>query len=144
MAGSTCRPPKPNAAMEPGSQAEVCPFYLLTAKVLTNLFSNAQPLTERDKRMLKTYGKLPRAGKLGQPAQKRFYFDSGDSALSAAHKVTDSGAIQTGTAHPVRESISHPYVPVPHEADKRPIKEIYKSPLSKDWNEYEFSAGPEE
>lgn len=45
--------------------------------------------------------------------QERTYFDSGDFALSAADRETDNGAIQTGKAHPHRESISHPYAPTP-------------------------------
>lgn len=43
----------------------------------------------------------------------RTYFDSGDFALSAAHRVTDNGSIQTGRAHPHRDSISNPFAPVP-------------------------------
>jgi len=45
--------------------------------------------------------------------KKRTYFDSGDFALCAAHQASDNGAIQTGRSHPHRESISHPYAPVP-------------------------------
>lgn len=45
--------------------------------------------------------------------EERTYFDSGDLALSSARQVTDNGAIQTGREHPHRESISHPYSPVP-------------------------------
>ncbi|KAL4790070.1 hypothetical protein BDV19DRAFT_394468 [Aspergillus venezuelensis] len=99
-------------------------------------------LTSREERILKNYGKLPFKGRLGQAGitQQRTYFDSGDFALSAAHRVTDSGAIQTGTEHPVRERISHPYVPVPHEVDKSPMKEMTKSPLAQDWTEYDFGS----
>ncbi|OJJ04434.1 hypothetical protein ASPVEDRAFT_30889 [Aspergillus versicolor CBS 583.65] len=93
-----------------------------------------ESLSERDKRILKAYGKLPHLGPLGH--QKRVYFDSGDFALSAAHREADDGAIQTGTVHPVRERIPHPHVPVPHETNKSPSAEIAKSPLSKDWTEY--------
>ncbi|KAL4964471.1 uncharacterized protein BDV14DRAFT_200753 [Aspergillus stella-maris] len=104
--------------------------------------SQAQPesLTSREERILKNYGKLPFKGRLGQAriTQQRTYFDSGDFALSAAHRVTDSGAIQTGTEHPVRETISHPYVPVPHEVDKSSMKEMTRSPLAQDWTEYDF------
>lgn len=75
--------------------------------------------------------------------QKRTYFDSGDYALSAAHRVTDNGDIQTGTAHPVRESISHPFAPVPSTGnaakeandgiceDKSAITQVPRSPLSR-------------
>ncbi|RAQ74960.1 hypothetical protein COH20_012419 [Aspergillus flavus] len=48
---------------------------------------------------------------------ERRYFDSGDLALSAADRVTDNGAIQTGAAHPIRESISRPYAPVPNTSN---------------------------
>ncbi|KAH2049104.1 hypothetical protein LV155_005385 [Aspergillus fumigatus] len=71
------------------------------------------PLSEREKHLLSIYGKLPHKGLLGAAAKHRTYFDSGDYALAAAHKVTDEGDIQTGTAHPLRESIPHPYAPVP-------------------------------
>ncbi|GCB21201.1 mRNA stability protein mug134 [Aspergillus awamori] len=103
-----------------------------------------RPLSERDKRILTTYGRLPCGGSLGQQPKKRTYFDSGDYALSAAHRVTDSGDdIKTGTAHPVRESISHPFAPVPstgnagNEAnngifeDKSAITQTPRSPLSR-------------
>ncbi|RAK90802.1 hypothetical protein BO79DRAFT_280940 [Aspergillus costaricaensis CBS 115574] len=102
-----------------------------------------RPLSERDKRILTTYGRLPCGGSLGQQPKKRTYFDSGDYALSAAHRVTDNGDIQTGTAHPVRESISHPFAPVPstgnaaREAndgifeDKSAITQVPRSPLSR-------------
>ncbi|KAB8076975.1 hypothetical protein BDV29DRAFT_169155 [Aspergillus leporis] len=69
--------------------------------------------SEREKRLLSTYGRLPRGGLLGQQSKNRTYFDSGDFALSAANRVTDNGAVQTGTAHPMRDSISHPNAPVP-------------------------------
>lgn len=56
-------------------------------------------------------------------------------------RKTDNGAIQTGTSHPVRESISHPYAPIPNTSnvtndanegfhDKNPSTEIADSPLS--------------
>lgn len=71
----------------------------------------------------------------------RQYFDSGDYALSAASKADDSGLTQTGTAHPLRESISRPYAPVPTASNiskdaykdinvqKSPSPEIVESPL---------------
>ncbi|KAL4759139.1 uncharacterized protein BDW70DRAFT_161920 [Aspergillus foveolatus] len=102
-----------------------------------------EPLSERDKHVLRTYGKLPRRDLLGLRAKKRGgYFDSGDFALSAASKTSeDNGAVQPGTAHPVRASISHPYAPLPGTSnapnnanesvygDKHPSPEIAKSPL---------------
>ncbi|CEL11847.1 hypothetical protein ASPCAL14942 [Aspergillus calidoustus] len=72
---------------------------------------HAESLSEHERHILSAYGKVPGGHKLGQ--QKRVYFDSGDFALFAAKEVTDEGAIQTGTSHPVRESISHPYAPAP-------------------------------
>ncbi|KAJ5161071.1 Endosulphine, partial [Penicillium capsulatum] len=71
------------------------------------------PLSESEHRLLKKYGKLPRAGSLTRKSKERTYFDSGDFALSAANHETDNGAIQTGRAHPHRESISHPYASIP-------------------------------
>ncbi|KAJ5932405.1 Endosulphine [Penicillium verrucosum] len=62
---------------------------------------------------LKKYGKLRRGGLLAQTPKERTYFDSGDFAISSAHRETNNGAIQTGRSHPYRESISHPYAPVP-------------------------------
>ncbi|OJJ67673.1 hypothetical protein ASPBRDRAFT_58771 [Aspergillus brasiliensis CBS 101740] len=102
-----------------------------------------RPLSERDKRILTTYGRLPCGGHLGQHPKKRTYFDSGDYALSAAHRVTDTGDIQTGTAHPVRERIPHPFAPVPSTAnatnkandgiheDKCAVSTTPRSPLSR-------------
>ncbi|KAE8361563.1 hypothetical protein BDV27DRAFT_132929 [Aspergillus caelatus] len=49
--------------------------------------------------------------------KERRYSDSGDLALSAAEKTTDDGPIQTGTAHPIRDSISRPYAPVPNTSN---------------------------
>lgn len=31
--------------------------------------------------------------------------------------MTDNGTIKTGTVHPLRESISHPYAAVPHSSN---------------------------
>ncbi|KAF7589925.1 hypothetical protein BBP40_003505 [Aspergillus hancockii] len=90
----------------------------------------AEPLSEQEERLLSAYEKLPRGGLLrheplvilafdhsiratADVEKKRTYFDSGEFALFAANRVTDNGAMQTGTAHPVRQSISHPYAPVP-------------------------------
>jgi hypothetical protein len=58
--------------------------------------------------------------------KKRSYFDSGNFALSAANRATDDSIIQTGTAHPARESISHPYAPVPSTSNINNVnKDIY-------------------
>ncbi|KAG8411597.1 hypothetical protein J3458_015658 [Metarhizium acridum] len=40
--------------------------------------------------------------------QGRKYFDSGDFALSQAHRASNIGAVETGTEHPLRKDISHP------------------------------------
>ncbi|KAE8382899.1 hypothetical protein BDV26DRAFT_288198 [Aspergillus bertholletiae] len=77
--------------------------------------SHSQALSEDEKRLLRLYGRLPHGGGLlRRQSRERKYFDSGDLALSAADRVTDEGAIQTGTAHPMRDSISRPYAPVPN------------------------------
>ncbi|KAJ5743451.1 hypothetical protein N7533_010553 [Penicillium manginii] len=77
-----------------------------------------------------TYEKRPHGDLLGEQSKKnRTYFDSGDLALSAAHKVTNEGAIQTGRAHPHRESISHPYSAVPNTSnvDKDANEDLYRN-----------------
>ncbi|KAL3262699.1 hypothetical protein ABHI18_002512 [Aspergillus niger] len=102
--------------------------------------SQIESLTEDEKRLLRTYGRLPRPGV--QQSKGRKYFDSGDYALSAANKASDdSGLVQSGTAHPLRESISRPHAPVPTisninkdayrdlNAQKSPSPEIVESPL---------------
>jgi hypothetical protein len=64
--------------------------------------------------------------------KERTYFDSGDYALSAADRVTDNGAIQTGKAHPHRDSISHPYAPIPaaSNVDKDAIEDLHRKSAS--------------
>ncbi|KAJ6050969.1 uncharacterized protein N7446_005596, partial [Penicillium canescens] len=102
-----------------------------------------QPLSESEKRHLSKYGKRPRGGLLGQKTKERTYFDSGDFALSAAHRVTDLGAIQTGRAHPHRENISRPSpVPAASNLDKKVNENFHrrdaspqKSPLHRQTNE---------
>ncbi|KAL2829497.1 hypothetical protein BDW59DRAFT_36057 [Aspergillus cavernicola] len=72
-----------------------------------------EPLSRSEKHYFSKYGRLPRGGPLGQKSKERTYFDSGDFALSTTDKVTDNGAIQTGSAHPHRNSISHPFAAIP-------------------------------
>ncbi|KAJ5126276.1 hypothetical protein N7448_005587 [Penicillium atrosanguineum] len=117
-----------------------------------------EPLSRSEERHFSKYGKLPRGGLLGQHSKvpihpdpslqpchrsytnltllqkERTYFDSGDFALSAADHETDGGAISTGRAHPQRDSISHPYAPIPAASN-----------VNKDANEdpYRKSASPE-
>ncbi|CAI7642170.1 unnamed protein product [Penicillium palitans] len=85
-------------------------------------------LSESDKRNVRKYGKLPRGGLLAQQSKERIYFDSGDFALSAADRMTDNGVIKTGRAHPHRDSISHPYAPIPaaSNVDKDATEDLYR------------------
>ncbi|OOQ90201.1 mRNA stability protein mug134 [Penicillium brasilianum] len=89
---------------------------------------HAELIAESEKRYLSKYGKLPRGGLLGQKSKERSYFDSGDYALSAADRVTDNGAIHTGKAHPHRESISHPFAPIPSSSNvnKEATDDLYR------------------
>ncbi|KAJ5718240.1 hypothetical protein N7488_003886 [Penicillium malachiteum] len=89
-------------------------------------------LSESEARHFSKYGKLPRGGLLSQKSKERTYFDSGDYALSAADRVTDNGAIQTGKAHPHRDSISHPYAPIPagSNVDKAAIEDLHRKSAS--------------
>ena len=96
-------------------------------------------LTDRDKRLLHLYGKIPTTGHLShhQPEvswtllcqqlvrtslskpclQERKYFDSGDFALSQARQPSNIGAVETGSKHPLREDISRPSCPVPNSSN---------------------------
>lgn len=49
--------------------------------------------------------------------QRRKYFDSGDFALSQAHKSSNIGAVKTGSDHPLRAGISHPSSAVPSSSN---------------------------
>ncbi|PKY01580.1 hypothetical protein P168DRAFT_306731 [Aspergillus campestris IBT 28561] len=90
-----------------------------------------EPLPESEKRQSSKYGMRPYGGLLDKRSKERTYFDSGDFALSAAERVTDNGAIETGREHPHRDSISHPYAPIPaaSNVDKDANEDSYKSPL---------------
>ncbi|KAJ5937060.1 Endosulphine [Penicillium verhagenii] len=93
-----------------------------------------EPLSKSESRLLEKYGKLPLGGSLAQKSKERTYFDSGDFALSTANRETDNGAIQTGRAHPYRESISHPYASIPASSnvDENANEDMYrKSPSIK-------------
>jgi hypothetical protein len=61
-------------------------------------------------------------------SKERRYFDSGDFALSTTEHVTDNGAIKTGRTHPDRDSISHPYAPIPSSSnvDKDATDDLYR------------------
>lgn len=74
----------------------------------------SKPLIEQDASLLRRYGKLPvRGDLLNHQLERRKYFDSGDFALSNAHRTSDIGQIQTGKEHPLRKGISSPSSPVP-------------------------------
>jgi len=76
------------------------------------------PPTKRDKGLLRVYGKTPSHGDLlHRQLEGRKYFDSGDFALSQAHRPSNIGTIKTGPEHPVREKISHPLSPVPSSSN---------------------------
>ncbi|KAI2726482.1 hypothetical protein CBS147354_4197 [Penicillium roqueforti] len=91
-----------------------------------------EPLSESEKRHLSKYGKRPRGGLLGEKPKERTYFDSGDFAFSAAHRVTDLDAIQTGRAHPYRDNISHPSSPIPaaSNVDKKANEDTHRRDAS--------------
>ncbi|KAJ5335867.1 uncharacterized protein N7506_005803 [Penicillium brevicompactum] len=91
-----------------------------------------QSLSESEKRHLSKYGKRPRGGLLGEKFKERTYFDSGDFAFSAAYRVTDLGAIQTGGAHLHRDNISHPSSPIPAagNVDKKANEDLHRRDAS--------------
>jgi hypothetical protein len=64
--------------------------------------------------------------------KERMYFNSSDFALSAAHRVTDLGAIQTDRAHPNRDNISHPSSPTPaaNNVDKKANEDLRRKDAS--------------
>ncbi|KAG7100587.1 mRNA stability protein like [Verticillium longisporum] len=69
--------------------------------------------TEKEDRLRRMYGKLPTRTDLLHHQLERKYFDSGDFALTAAHKASNIGNIQSGKKHPLVENISRPSAPVP-------------------------------
>ncbi|KAE8412082.1 hypothetical protein BDV36DRAFT_272585 [Aspergillus pseudocaelatus] len=94
-----------------------------------------EPFSKDATQALHRYGAPPRRKSLLEH-QIRKYFDSGDFALSAAHRMADEGAIQTGTSHPIRASISHPFSPVPNASNvsrdaNKDVLTQGKHPLSK-------------
>lgn len=64
--------------------------------------------------------------------KERTYFDSSDFAFSAAHRVTDLDAIQTGRAHLHRDNISHPSSPIPaaSNVDKKANEDMHRRDAS--------------
>ncbi|CRK12757.1 hypothetical protein BN1723_007426 [Verticillium longisporum] len=73
--------------------------------------------TEKEVRLRQKYGKLPTRTDLLHHQLERKYFDSGDFALTAAHKASNIGNIQSGKKHPLVENISHPSAPVPSSSN---------------------------
>ncbi|KAH8125732.1 hypothetical protein FP744_10002445 [Trichoderma asperellum] len=73
---------------------------------------------DRTTHLQKLYGRVPTRGHLlGHQLDDRKYFDSGDFALSQAHKPSSIGTICTGSQHPHRETVSHPFSPVPCQSN---------------------------
>uniref|UniRef100_A0A1Y1NL12 mRNA stability protein n=1 Tax=Photinus pyralis TaxID=7054 RepID=A0A1Y1NL12_PHOPY len=66
-------------------------------------------LDQEQQRIKRLYGiERSKAHLLHHQLQGRTYFDSGDFALSQAHKASNIGIVETGTEHPLRKNISHP------------------------------------
>ncbi|WJG35803.1 uncharacterized protein FOBCDRAFT_139088, partial [Fusarium oxysporum Fo47] len=67
------------------------------------------------------YGKTPTQDlfhhQLGACTNTRKYFNSGDFALSLAHKSSNIGRIGAGTQHPRRERIYRSFSPVPNTSN---------------------------
>ncbi|KAJ6136853.1 Endosulphine [Penicillium chrysogenum] len=91
-----------------------------------------------DERILSKYGKLPRRGSLARKSKERTYFDSGDFAFLAADRETGNGVVQSGRAHPCRDSISHPYAPVPAASNVN--KDANRDPYRKECESRKESA----
>ncbi|KAH7161794.1 camp-regulated phosphoprotein family protein Igo1 [Dactylonectria macrodidyma] len=78
----------------------------------------AEASAEQDKRLLRRYGTIPTRGNLlHHQLEGRKYFDSGDFALSQAHKPSNIGAVSTGSEHPLRKNIPYPSSPVPSSSN---------------------------
>ncbi|PCD23516.1 hypothetical protein AU210_015036 [Fusarium oxysporum f. sp. radicis-cucumerinum] len=71
-----------------------------------------------NKRLLNRYGILPKRGNLlNHQLEGRKYFDSGDFALSQAHRSSNIGNVTTGREHPIRQDISEPSSSVPSSSN---------------------------
>ncbi|PYI13269.1 hypothetical protein BO99DRAFT_417762 [Aspergillus violaceofuscus CBS 115571] len=98
-------------------------------------YTHEELLSEREQRILTKY-KSQTLGDLHRyKSRERTYFDSGDLALSEANRVTDEGILQTGTAHPSRQTISRPHAPVPEgsNVDNRANEEVLRRPIIPLW-----------
>ncbi|KAM0214081.1 hypothetical protein ACHAQD_005658 [Fusarium lateritium] len=79
---------------------------------------NSQLATEKNKALLSRYGIVPsRSNLLHHQLEGRKYFDSGDFALTQAHRSSDMGGVTTGSEHPVRQDISEPSSSVPSSSN---------------------------
>ncbi|KAF3072540.1 hypothetical protein CFAM422_005217 [Trichoderma lentiforme] len=68
--------------------------------------------SDRETHLRDIYGIVPnRAQLLDHQLDKRTFFDSGDFALEKARKPSSMGSVTTGSQHPCREAISHPFCP---------------------------------
>ncbi|KAH6952546.1 camp-regulated phosphoprotein family protein Igo1 [Ilyonectria sp. MPI-CAGE-AT-0026] len=73
---------------------------------------------EKQLRLQHLYGRVPnKEDLLAHQLEGRKYFDSGDFALSQAHKSSNIGAVKTGSDHPLRAGISHPSSAVPSSSN---------------------------
>ncbi|KAF9882928.1 hypothetical protein FE257_004884 [Aspergillus nanangensis] len=123
-----------------------------------NQDSKPEPLSNEETQAFRHYGRLPRRRNLRRrnllEHQTRKYFDSGDFALSAAHRMADNGAIQTGASHPVPGGISHPFSPVPkasnvsndanegvHTKGKHPSPKVVQTHLSHEIDNTDIKVG---
>jgi hypothetical protein len=94
--------------------------------------------TEKNKALLSRYGIVPSRSNLlhhqlevskapSPPSFARFeltsylkgrkYFDSGDFALTQAHRSSNMGSVTTGSEHPIRQDISEPSCSVPSSSN---------------------------
>ncbi|KAK4071560.1 hypothetical protein PCL_11288 [Purpureocillium lilacinum] len=85
---------------------------------------DTKPHNEKELRLKHLYGRIPSKGDLlAHQLEGRKYFDSGDFSLSQAHKSSDAGAVKTGSEHPLREGVSHPFSAVPSSSNVNNISQ---------------------
>ncbi|KAL7950185.1 hypothetical protein V8C42DRAFT_361195 [Trichoderma barbatum] len=72
----------------------------------------------RETHLRNIYGTVPKREQLlDHQLENRTFFDSGDFALSKARKPSSMGSVTTGSQHPSREAISHPFCPVSEQGN---------------------------
>ncbi|KAL6698165.1 hypothetical protein J3F84DRAFT_366696 [Trichoderma pleuroticola] len=87
--------------------------------------------SDRETHLRHIYGIVPNRGQLlDHQLEKRTYFDSGDFALSKAREPSSMGSVTTGSQHPSREAISHPFRP-----ESGPTNLLERSNSKKEGNE---------